>query len=138
LKQRLLTKRLPQSYDLLDHSIDNIEMILGQPGFHQDKRASLAWSRQKRIAQYKFDMMTLTIETIEALVRSHAKVANEELQRNWLSQKPTNPSLWKTLLDIIEQRQIVLMSRAQQNIKQKLSFFDHAPTAVNLNDTAGH
>ena len=138
LKQRLLTNRLPYSYNLLDHSIDNIETIIAQPGFHQDKRALLASSRQKRIAQYKFGMMTLTIETMEALARSHAQVANEEMKVTWLSRKSTDLSSWKTLLDIIKQRQIVMINRAEQNIQHKLSFFDHAPAAVTINKTAGH
>ena len=80
LKQRLQTNRLPDSYHLLDHSVDSIEKILTAPGLHQDKRTLLAASRHRRIAQYKYDMMALTIETMEALVRSHAQKANKEME----------------------------------------------------------
>ncbi len=134
-----MTNRLPHSYDLLDHSIDNIEKILSQPGFRQDKRILLASSRQKRIAHYKSEMMALTIESMETLVRSHAQVANEEMKLTWLSRTSTySSSSWKILLHIIQQRQRTMIHRAEINIQYKLSFFDHAPAAVTTNQTAGH
>jgi hypothetical protein len=134
----LLINRLPHSYNLLDDSVDNIKTILAQPGFRQDKRASLACSRQKRIAQYKFEMMALTIETMETLIRSHGQTANEEMNVTWLSRTSADSSSQKRLLDIIKQRQILIINRTEQNIKYKLSFFDHAPAAANMNETAGH
>ena len=139
LKQRLQTNRLPESYHLLDHSVDSIEKILTAPGLHQDKRTLLAASRQRRIAQYKYDMMGLTIETMEALVRSHAQEANKEIEATWLSQPTTDPSSsFKSILDIVQQRQSIIVNRTEQSMKHALSFFDHAPAAVNIEETAGH
>ena len=139
LKQRLQTNRLPDSYHLLDHSVDNIEKILTTRGFHQEKRTLLAASRQKRIAQYKYDMMALTIETMEALVRSRAQEANKEIEVTWLSQPTTDESSsCKSILDIVQQRQSIMVNRTDQSMKHTLSFFDHAPAAVNIEETAGH
>ncbi|CAF1599908.1 unnamed protein product [Rotaria magnacalcarata] len=79
LKQRLSTQRLSPSYGLLDHSIDNLERILAQPGFQQDKRAYFNSSRQKLITQYKYQMMTLTIQATEDL-KSLDEIADNEFQ----------------------------------------------------------
>lgn len=61
IKQGIYVKRLPASLTILDHSIDNIEQILKEPALDQDKRAALSCRRLKTIAQFKFDMMNLTI-----------------------------------------------------------------------------
>ena len=84
-------------------------------------------------------MMALTIETMEALVRSHAQKANKEMGVTWLSQATIDPSSsYKSILDIIQQRQSIMVNRTEQSIKHALSFFDHAPAAVNIEETAGH
>ena len=140
LKQRLQTNRLPDSYDLLDHGVDSIVKILTAPDLQQAKRIQLTSSRQKRVAQYKYDMIALTIEAMEALVRSHAHKANKEVEVTWVCQTTTNPpsSSWKSLLNIIQQRQNTMINRTEQNLKYKLSFFDHAPAAVIIEETAGN
>ena len=139
LKQRLQVNRLPNSYDLLDHGVDNIEKILAAPGFQQDKRIQLNNYRQKRIIQYKYDMIALTIEAMEALIRSHAQKASKEIEMTWLSQATTDPSSsYKSILDIVQQRQSIMVHRTEQSMKHKLSFFDHAPAAVTIEETAGH
>ena len=139
LKQRLQINRLPNSYDLLDHGVDSIEKILASPDFQQAKRTQLTCSRQKRVAQYKYDMIALTIEAMEALVRSHAQKANKEVEVTWLCQTNTDPlSSWKSMLNIVQQRQNIMITRAEQNIKYRLSFFDHAPAAVTIEETAGN
>ncbi|CAF1617636.1 unnamed protein product [Didymodactylos carnosus] len=72
LKQRIYTKRLPPSFGVLDHSIDNIEQILTRPVLDQDKCAILSSRRLKTIAQFKYDLMVLAITTAEETVCSHA------------------------------------------------------------------
>ena len=84
-------------------------------------------------------MMALTIETMEALVRSHTQEANKEIEMTCLSQPTTDASSsYKSILDIIQQRQSIMVNRTEQSIKHALSFFDHAPAAVNIEETAGH
>ena len=68
LKQRIYTKRLPTSFNLLDHSIDNIEKMLSQqPLLDENKRTTISNERTKMIAKYKYDMMALSIRTAEEL-----------------------------------------------------------------------
>ena len=133
LKQRIYTKRLPASFNLLDHSIDNTEQLLGQPVLDQDKRATLSSRRLKTIAQLKYDLMVLEITTSEELVRSHADViANEK--KKLINPTGTPPApLPKSLvavLNAIAARQSNITQRAQLITKHRISFFDDAPTVV--------
>lgn len=146
LKRRLQTNRLPPNYDKLDHSIDNIRAITDEPGFNQQKQNLLLNSRQNRVAQYKYDMMALTIEATECLVRSHSQIVHDELKTTWYSQLTTSRtsfisqsfSSWKDLLDIIEQRQKIIIQRNEMEMKRELSFFDYAPMEISVNENAGH
>ncbi|CAF4123568.1 unnamed protein product, partial [Rotaria sordida] len=81
LKQRIYTKRLPASFAILDHSIDNMENMLKQPALNQDKRATLSFRRLKTIAQFKYDMMVLAITTTEETVRCHASIIADEKKK---------------------------------------------------------
>ena len=84
-------------------------------------------------------MIALTIEAMEALVRSHAQQANKEIEVTWLCHTTSDPlSSWKSMLNIVQQRQNIMINRAEQNLKYKLSFFDHAPAAVTIEETAGN
>ena len=87
---------LPDSYDLLDHSIDNTEKILTVPGFHRDKRTSLAASRQKRIARYRYDRHHGGTDSISC--------TNSEQRETvaWYSQTKTDrSSSCKSILNIV-------------------------------------
>ncbi|CAF3673072.1 unnamed protein product [Rotaria socialis] len=116
LKQRLSTQRLSPSYGLLDHSIDNLERILAQPGFQQDKRAYFNSSRQKLITQYKYQMMTLTIQATEDLVRAHSQIINDEKKKWLLENHDIHQQSWQTLLKIIEEPELRLIARLPQYI----------------------
>jgi hypothetical protein len=140
LKQRIYTKRLPSSFNVLDHSIDNIEQMLIKPVFNQDKRASLASRRLKTIAQFKYDMMTLMITTAEETVRSHIGMIAElkkKLVDTANGQVPMPQSLVQ-LLNAISARQSNTSQRSQAILKHKLSFFDDAPTVNNNNVNDDH
>jgi uncharacterized protein YyaL (SSP411 family) len=139
LKQRIYTKRLPSSFGILDHSIDNIETMLKQPALNQDKRATLSFRRLKIIAQFKYDLMVLSTTTAEETVRSHANIIADEKKKLIDSaggQVPIPKSLVQ-LMNTTGTRQSNMMQRAQSIIKQKLSVFDDAPTAVNLAGLVG-
>jgi hypothetical protein len=87
--------------------VDNIEKILTAPGFQSQKRTQLAASRQKRVAQYKYDMIALTIEALEALVRFHAQKASKQIEMTWHCQTTTDPSSSsskKSISNIVQQR----------------------------------
>ena len=104
--------------------------MLKRPVINENKRATLSARRLKTIAQFKFDLMTLTITTAEETVRSHIQVlANEKkkLIDSAQGQIPL-PQTLVQILNIITTRQTNMIQRRQLILKQKLSFFDDAPT----------
>ena len=132
LKQRISTKRLPSSFNLLDHSIDNVEQMLKRPVLDQDKRDTLLSRRLKTIAQFKYDLMVLAITTAEETIRSHTKIIANEKKKlidtsNEQKQVPLPQSLVQ-LSSTIAQRQTNMIQRNELILKQKLSFFVDAPT----------
>ncbi|CAF0927363.1 unnamed protein product [Adineta ricciae] len=112
LKKRLYIKRLPTSYNILDHSIDNIERMV-----------------QKMIAQFKYDLILLEISTNEHIARSHTNMIAYEKKKLTDSAGDQNP-LPKSLVSIlnaISTRQSNIIKRAELITKHKVSFFDEAP-----------
>ncbi|CAF1448082.1 unnamed protein product, partial [Adineta steineri] len=138
LKQRIYAKRLPSSFSILDHSIDPMENMLKQPAINQDKRAALSFRRLKTIAQFKYDMMVLTISTAEETIRSHTNIiANEKkkLIESANGQIPIPKSLIE-LMNAIAARQSNMVQRSQLILQQKLSVFDDAPMGFFNNCTS--
>jgi hypothetical protein len=133
LKQRIYTKRLPSSFNLLDHSIDdNTEKMLKNPLLNEDKRATLSSQREKIISRFKYDMMAIKINTAEEMIRSHVNIiVNEKtkLTDTARGQAPL-PKLLVNILNSIAARQSNISKRGQLITKYKLSFFDHAPTVM--------
>ena len=136
LKQRIFTKRLPASFNLLDRSIDDTEKLLAQAVLDADKRATLVDRREKAIAHFKYDLMSIQIATAEELVRSHAMMIANEKDKLAGGHVPLPKSL-VTLFNIIGARQRNIIQRAQLVTKHKLSFFDDAPTVVDEAGTIG-
>lgn len=107
--------------------------MLKQPVLNQDKRATLSYRRLKTIAQFKYDMMILTITTAEETVRSHTNIIADEKKKlidTANGQVPIPKSLVQ-LMNAIAARQSNMVQRSQHILKQKLSVFDDAPVAVN-------
>ena len=133
LKQRIYSKRLPPSFNLLDHSIDNIEKMLSQqPILDKNKYTTLLNERSKMIAKYKSDMMTLTIRTAEELIRSHTNIIVNEKKKltNTANGQIPLPKSIVNILNAIAARQSNIINRGQIVTKQKISFFDDAPTVM--------
>ena len=136
LKQRIYTKRLPASFALLDRSIDNTEKLLTQAVLDGDKRSTLADRRQKVIAHFKYELMSIQIATAEELVRSHATVIAHEKDKLTGGQVPLPRSL-VAVFNAIAARQRNIIQRAQLVTKHKLSFFDDALMVVDEAGTVG-
>ena len=136
MKQRIYTKRLPASFNLLDHGIDNTEKMLAQAALDADKRSTLSDRRQKVIAHFKYELMLIQIATAEELVRSHATVIVNEKNKLAGGQVPL-PKPLVAVLNAIAARQRNIIERAQSMTKHKLSFFEDAPTVVDEAGTAG-
>ncbi|CAF1623403.1 unnamed protein product [Adineta steineri] len=106
LKKRLYIKRLPASYNVLDHSIDNIEKMVQNLALHQDESATILSRRQKMIGQFKYDLILLEISTNEQIARNHTNIIASEKKKIIESagvQVPLPKSL-VTLLDAISSR----------------------------------
>jgi len=135
IKHQLHAKRLPVTYNLLDHSIDDIEKLLARAKSTIDEsvRTTLSACRQKKIGQYKYDMLTLTVATGEEIVRSFDKRIEEEKKTFFTVTASMNghdppSSLLSTMIVTIETRQAHMVERAEYMTKNKIhSFFDQAP-----------
>ena len=129
-KQRIYAKQLPSAYHTLDHSIDTIEQILQRPAVNQNKRVTISSCRLKTIAQFKYDMMVLTIRAAEETVRGYASIIASEKQKliDSICEQTPLPKTLIQLMNIIAARQTNMLKRSQVILKHKLSFFDDAPT----------
>ena len=133
LKHRLHLNSLPSTYNLLDHSIDNIEkMLTSVQSTTVDKNTlkTLSSRRLKKIGQFKYDMLTLTVSTGEELVRSINKEIQEEKKIFFTigSNNENNPLSSSSealvqLMAAIETRQAHMIQRAQIYDKSKVTFF---------------
>ena len=104
-------------------------------------RTILSLRRRKKIGQFKYDMLTLTVATGEEIVRSINKQIQEEKKlfftnssENLNNPLPASEALLMQLMTAIETCQAHMVERAQFMTKQKLhSFFDEAPaTCIEL------
>lgn len=109
--------------------------MLKHPALNQDKRATLSFRRLKTIAQFKYDLIVLTINTAEETIRSHTNlIANEKKKLIDITahgQVPLPKSLVQ-LMNAIAARQNNMIQRSQLILKQKLSVFDDAPMVINM------
>ena len=132
MKQRIYVKRLPSAFHILDSSIDHIEKLLAQSALYPDERATFSSQGEKFVAQYKYNMMELTLRTTEAIIRRHEQiiVTQKEKFRETTAGEIHISKSSVCLLNAIAARQSNMIKRAQLVTKHKLSFFDHAPTAA--------
>ncbi|CAF4721771.1 unnamed protein product, partial [Rotaria sp. Silwood2] len=87
--------------------------------------ASLVSSYSKTITQYKFDLMTLNLDTIQNVIRGYQKILND--LQNKLSQ-----SCHELMIQAIENRRKAMQNRHETYLKHKLhTFFDEAPATLN-------
>ncbi|CAF2189932.1 unnamed protein product [Rotaria magnacalcarata] len=122
LRKRIFLRRLPSAYDnMIDQSLDYIEPMLSSHVLDKDQRASLVSNYSKPITQYKFDLMTLNIDTIQTVMRGHQQLLND--LQNKLSQTCN-----ELLIQAVESRQQSMRQHHSAYLKHKLNtFFDEAP-----------
>ena len=125
LRKRIYLQRIPSEMDrMINQSIDSIQNLLSNPILNKDRRASLISTCSKTITQYKFDLMTINLETIANIKHGHQETL-VDLQMK-LNQSNWNESMKKT----IENRQQAMKERHEIYLKHKLNtFFDEAPMA---------
>ena len=113
--------------------------MLQNPILDADTRATFSFERQKMIAQYKFDLMKANITINEEIIRRYTNlIANEKkkLTDTANGQVPL-PKLLVTILNLIASRQSNIVKRAQVITKQKIYFFDYAPSVIEKPGTDG-
>jgi hypothetical protein len=125
LRKRIYLQRIPSEMDrMINQSIDSIQNLLSNPILNKDRRASLISTCSKTITQYKFDLMTINLETIAYIKHGHEEIL-VDLQMK-LNQSNWNESMKKT----IGNRQQAMKERHEIYLKHKLNtFFDEAPMA---------
>jgi hypothetical protein len=113
--------------------------MLSQPIFDRNKRATLSNERGKLIAKYKYDMMVLTIRIAEEIVRRYIEIIVNEKKKliDTTNEQIPLPKPLANVLSAIAARQSNIIKRAQIITKQKISFFDHAPMAVDKTGAIG-
>ncbi|KAF9761758.1 hypothetical protein NGRA_2407 [Nosema granulosis] len=125
LRKRVYLQRLPSGLDkIIDQSIDPIQLLLANPILNKDRRASLISTCSKTITQYKFDLMTINLDTIQNIRRDHQELLVD------LKKKLSHSDWTELMKQAIEHRQQAMMERHEIYLKHKLNtFFDEAPTA---------
>ncbi|CAF1385241.1 unnamed protein product [Adineta steineri] len=129
LRKQIFLQQLPVNIDnIIDQSIDHVQPMLSNPLLEKDRRAGLISKYSKTITQYKFDLMTLNLNTFQNIIYGHQQILiglEEELLK----------SCNEALKQAIENRQEAMKKRDEIYLKHKLNtFFDEAPATTVSNE----
>ena len=126
LRKRIYLRRLPNRINkIIDHSIDHIQPMLLNSVLDKDRRAGLISNYSKTITQYKFQLMSLNLNTVETIRRGHRRLLVD-------LQEKIEQSCNDALKEAIQHRQQAMEERHKKFLEHTLStFFDEAPTAFN-------
>ena len=106
----------------IDRTVDPIETQLADPMIDKDRRASLGSACSKLVTQYKFDMMCLNLQIIQAIRRGHQTLLSALLKE--LSESQWPESVKQQIID----RQNKMVERHELYLAHRLNtFFDEAP-----------
>ncbi|CAF3076450.1 unnamed protein product [Rotaria sp. Silwood2] len=133
LRKRISLQRLSPSFDnLVDQSTESLQKMLSRTIINCGRRAALASRCSKLVAQYKFEMMALSILAAEDSIRGYKQVAADAKSKLLsIDNDPSLPSTG-TLLKAIEERTINMRKRAEQARNHKIqTFFDEASMVIN-------
>ena len=118
LRKRIYLQRLPSGIDtIINRSIGPIQLLLSNPILNKDRRASLISSCSKTVTQYKFDLMTINLDTIGNIRRGHEELLLH-LQKQ-LFQSDGN----ELVKQAIEHRQQAMIERHGIYLQHKLQTF---------------
>ena len=111
---------------MIDQSLNYIESMLSNQALDKDRRASLISNYSNTITQYKYDLMTLNLDTIQSIMRGHQEILNN------LQDKLSQLSCDDQIIQTIRNRQQTVGERHEIYLQRKLNtFFDEAPTTFN-------
>ena len=125
LRKRIYIQRLPNDMDrMINRSVNQIQQSLSHPVLNNDRRASMISTCSKTVTQYKFDLMTIDLETIQMTQRDQREIL-VALQNELLATMPS-----ETLQQLIVNRRENIIQRHEIQLRHKLkTFFDEAPMA---------
>ena len=88
LCKRIYLQRLPSRIDkIINQTIDPIQLLLTNPMLNNDRCASLISNCSKTILQYKFDLMTINLDTMHNIRHGHEELLldlqNKLSQSSW-------------------------------------------------------
>lgn len=126
LRKRIFLQRLPVTIDkTIDQSMNHVQPMLLNPVLDKDQRAGLISNYSKTITQYKFDLMTLDLNSLQHIIRGYQQTLISLKEK--LSQSNCN----QLLKQAIENRQEAIRNRHEIYLKHRLNtFFDEAPAMV--------
>lgn len=126
LRKRIYLRRLPSRFDqTIDQSLNFIQPTLMNNVIDNDRRASLKSNYSKTITQYKFDLMTLNLDTIQNVIRGHQKILSELEAKLY-------EACYPLMIQAIENRRKTMIERHETYLKHKLNtFFGEAPMTLN-------
>ena len=74
LRKRIFLQRLPASVDsIIDQSIDHVRPMLSDPVLDKDQGTHLASNYSKTVTQFKYDLMTLNLNTLQNIIHGHER-----------------------------------------------------------------
>lgn len=126
LRKRISLQRLPSAINqIIDRTVDPIQLLLANPALQKDRRASFISACSKTITQYKFDLMALNLDIIHNIRRGHQQTLIAVREK--LLQLCAMP-----FIEVIEQRRKAMETRHEVYLQHKIStFFDQAPVTSN-------
>lgn len=129
LRKRIFLQRLPASVDSnIDQLIDHVRPMLSDPVLDKDHGTRLASNYSKTITQFKYDLMTLDLNTLQNIIHGHERLLID--LQDQLSQICTD-----SLRHAIKNRQQAMRHCHEIYVKHKLNtFFDEAPATVVSNE----
>lgn len=102
--------------------------MLQSAALDKDRRASMISNYSKTITQYKVDLMSLNLNTLENIQRGHRQTLVD-------LDKTISQDCSDQLKQVIHNRRQTMKKRHEKFLEHTLkTFFDEAPTTVLLNE----
>jgi hypothetical protein len=129
LRKRIYLKRIPSKINkIIDQSMDHIQSLLSNSVLDKNERAILISNCSKTITQYKVDLISLNLNTLENIRRGHQQKLID------LEEK-ISQSCNDTLKQAIQNRQQTMKKRHEKFLQHTWNtFFDEPPATVSSNE----
>ena len=126
LRKRIYLQRIPNKIDkTIDLSMVHIQSMLANSVLDKDRRAGLISDYSKAITQYKFDLMSLNLNTLENIRRGHQ-------QKGIDLEGKISQCCDDSVIQALKNRQQTMEKCHKKFLQYTLNtFFDEAPATSN-------